>query len=101
VGSLRQTGASTATATVTVSTTGTGPVTLTVTWYASDSKGSLGQQDGFSQTYALSGQTQYTVTADHTYRSQACYWGVAATTTPQAGNGSSWQQILTRQCDIR
>ncbi|MGP3953207.1 serine/threonine-protein kinase [Streptomyces sp. 7N604] len=101
VGSLQQTGSTSATASVNVSTTGTGAVTLTVTWYASDSKGSLGEQDGVSQTFALSGRTAYTITADHVFRSSACYWGVVGTTNPEADNGSSWQQILTRQCDIR
>ncbi|MGP3925007.1 protein kinase domain-containing protein [Streptomyces sp. 8N616] len=101
VGSLQQTGSTSATASVNVSTTGTGAVTLTVTWYASDSKGSLGEQDGVSQTFALSGRTAYTITADHVFRSPACYWGVVGTTDPEADNGSSWQQKLIRQCDIR
>jgi serine/threonine-protein kinase len=100
---LRQTGVATASASVTVGTDGAGPVTLTVTWYVSDTKGTLGTQDGSPQTYALSGSTQYTVSPapTHTYTGAGCYWGALATTSPAAAGGGSSQQIVTRQCGIR
>jgi serine/threonine-protein kinase len=100
---LQQTGTASASASVTVGTDGTGPVTLTVTWYVSDTKGTLGTQDGSPQTYTLSGSTQYTVSPapTHTYTGAGCYWGAMATTSPAAAGGGSSQQIVTRQCGIR
>jgi serine/threonine-protein kinase len=75
-------------------------VTLTVTWYLGDTKGTLGTQDGSPQTYALSGSTQYTVSPTHSYTGTGCYWGALATTSPAAAGGGSSQQILSRQCAI-
>jgi serine/threonine-protein kinase len=100
---LQQTGTASASASVTVGTDGAGPVTLTVTWYVSDTKGTLGTQDGSPQTYTLSGSTQYTVSPapTHTYTGAGCYWGAMATTSPAAAGGGSSQQIVTRQCGIR
>jgi serine/threonine-protein kinase len=101
VESLRQVDPTSATATVNVSTTTTGTVTLTLTWYASNTKGTAGKQNDAVHTFNLKGRTAYTITDPHTFNTQACYWGVAATTNPEADNGSSWQQILTRQCQIQ
>lgn len=99
--SLRQTGTVSAAASVTVGTDGTGPVTLTVSWYYSDTKGELGTQDGSSQSYDLSGSTQYTVSPAHDFQGSGCYWGSLAATAPAAAGGSASQQIVTRQCDLR
>ncbi|MDT0567269.1 serine/threonine-protein kinase [Streptomyces sp. DSM 3412] len=98
---FRQTGPATATATIDIVTDGTGPVSLTVSWYAGDSRGQLGTADGASQTFERSGATQYTLTVDHAFRSNACYWAVQATTTPTSADGGASQQLLTRRCDIR
>ncbi|MEU4097023.1 serine/threonine-protein kinase [Streptomyces sp. NPDC026673] len=98
--SLAQTGAFGASATIRVNTGDKRPVTVTVTWYTSDAKGELGTSDG-AQTFTRNGSTSYTFTANHTFpRGGGCYYGAVATTDPPAGNGSSWQQILTRQCVI-
>ncbi|MFF9039042.1 protein kinase [Streptomyces sp. NPDC014892] len=101
VSGFRQTGPATATATIEIVTDGTGPISLTVSWFAGDSKGQLGAADGVTQTFERSGATRYTLTVDHAFRSTACYWAVQATTTPTAADGGASQQLLTRRCDIR
>ncbi|WP_338673794.1 serine/threonine-protein kinase [Streptomyces sp. SCSIO 30461] len=100
VAELRQSGSTTASASIVVVTSGTGPVSLTVTWYASSRDGSIGIQDGPSQTFRLSGKNSYTVTAAHGFRDNACYWGVAAT-SPASGGGGTFRQIVTQRCDVR
>ena len=99
VTSLRQTGTTSGAATIDVATDGTGPVTVVVTWFTGHAKGELGAPDG-SETFERSGATQYTISLNHTFQGQGCYWGVRATTNPAAANGSSSQQILTRRCTI-
>lgn len=101
VSGFRQTGPTTATATVAITTDGPGPVSLTVSFFTSESGRQLGTPDGASQTLARSGATQYTVTVDHTFQDNGCYWAVRATTTPAAADGGASQQLLTRRCDIR
>ncbi|MGW3097413.1 protein kinase domain-containing protein [Streptomyces sp. NPDC001102] len=101
VSALQQTGPSTATATVDITTDGTGPLTLTVSWFTGNLAGPLGSPDGASQTFERSGATHYTLTVQHTFQNAGCYWAVQATTTPAAASGSSSQQILTRQCELR
>ncbi|MDX3639980.1 serine/threonine protein kinase, partial [Streptomyces sp. MB09-02B] len=103
VSGFRQTGPVTATATIGIVTDGTGPVSLTVSWFAGDSRGQLGAPEGTSQTFERSGATQYTLTVDHAFRSTGCYryWAVQAATTPTAADGGASQQLLTRRCDIR
>lgn len=98
---LRQTGPSKAAAAVDVATDGTGPVTLTVTWYVSESKGSRGTRDGAARTYRLSGKTAYTVSLEHTYERSGCSWRLSAGTSPAADSGGSGQQILRRECQLR
>ncbi|MEU5277044.1 serine/threonine-protein kinase [Streptomyces asoensis] len=98
---LRQTGPTTATATVDVTTDGTGPFTVTVAWFTGDSARGLGTADGAPQTFRRSGATSYSLTADHTFQNQGCYWTVRVTTTPASGDGGASQQLVTRQCDIR
>jgi serine/threonine-protein kinase len=95
---LQRVGRTGATSTIEIATSGTGPVTLTVTWYAGKAEGDLGTQDGTPQTFELSGRTQYTVTADHTFQNRGCYWGVLASTTPAAAGGTSQQQIPSGLC---
>ncbi|BBC35018.1 Serine/threonine protein kinase [Streptomyces graminofaciens] len=101
VSGFRQTGPTTATATIDITTDGTGPLSLTVSWFTGDTGGQLGTPDGAVQTLERSGATQYTLTVDHTFRSNACYWSVRATTTPASADGGASQQLLTRRCDIR
>ncbi|TLS46846.1 serine/threonine protein kinase [Streptomyces montanus] len=101
VSGFRQTGPTTATATLDITTDGTGPVSLTVSWFTGDTKGQLGTPDGASQTFERSGATQYTLTVDHTFQGNGCYWAVRATTTPASADGGASQQLLTRQCEIR
>ncbi|MFE4833015.1 serine/threonine-protein kinase [Streptomyces sp. NPDC056672] len=96
---LRQTGTATATADVDITTDGTGPVTVVITWFAGETSGELGAQDG-SQTFRREGATQYTIPLDHTFQRQACYWGVQATTDPAPASGGSSQQIVIRRCVI-
>ncbi|MEV0041829.1 hypothetical protein [Streptomyces sp. NPDC050804] len=96
---LRQTGTATATAAVDIATDGTGPVTVVITWFAGETSGELGAQDG-SQTFRREGATQYTIPLDHTFQRQACYWGVQATTDPAPASGGSSQQIVIRRCVI-
>ena len=96
-----QTGPTGATATVRVTTTGTGPVTLTVTWDAGDTRGVPGTRDGAVRTYTLSGETAYSISVEHTFTGRGCYWGVGASTDPAPAGGSAWQQVLTRQCELR
>lgn len=98
---FRQTGPTTATATIGITTDGTGPLSLTVSWFAGDTGGQLGTQDGAVQTLERSGATQYTLTVDHTFRNLGCYWAVRATTTPASADGGASQQLLTRRCDLR
>ncbi|MFF6781219.1 protein kinase [Streptomyces sp. NPDC012510] len=101
VSGFRQTGPTTATATIAVTTDGTGPVSVTVSWFTSASGRGLGTPDGASQTFERGGATQYTLTVDHTFQNDGCYWAVQATTTPAAADGGASQQLLTRRCDIR
>jgi serine/threonine-protein kinase len=98
--SLTQTGVFGASAAIQVSASDGRPVTVTVSWYVSNAKGELGTADG-AQTFTRNGSTSYTFSADHTFpRGSGCYYSAVATTRPAAGNGQSWQQILTRQCGI-
>ncbi|MFJ9539728.1 serine/threonine-protein kinase [Streptomyces sp. NPDC101225] len=101
VSAFRQSGPTTGTATIDVTTDGTGPVSLTVSWFTSNLGVQLGSQDGPSQTFARSGATRYTITVDHTFQNDGCYWAVQATTSPASANGGATQQILTRQCELR
>ncbi|MFE1315962.1 serine/threonine-protein kinase [Streptomyces sp. NPDC058755] len=101
VSAFRQTGPSTASATVDITTDGTGPISITVSWFTSDSAGVLSIPDGAPQTFERSGATQYSLAVDHTFQNKGCYWAVQATTTPAAANGGASQQLLTRQCDLR
>jgi len=98
---FQQTGSTTGTATVTVTTDGTGPVAVTIAWFTGDTSGQLGDPDGESQTYERSGSTQYTLTVDHTFQTTGCYWAGQATTEPASAGGAAWQQLPTRQCDLR
>ncbi|WP_336111268.1 protein kinase domain-containing protein [Streptomyces sp. PTD9-10] len=101
VSAFRQTGPSTASATIDITTDGTGPISITVSWFTSDSAGVLSVPDGAPQTFERSGATQYSLAVDHTFQNNGCYWAVQATTTPAAASGSASQQLLTRQCDLR
>ncbi|MGJ5805362.1 serine/threonine-protein kinase [Streptomyces europaeiscabiei] len=101
VSGFRQTGPTTATTTIDIIADGTGPLSLTVSWSTGDTGGQLGTPDGAVQTLERSGATQYTLTVDHTYQSNGCYWSVRATTTPASADGGASQQLLTRRCDIR
>ncbi|MFJ1805724.1 MULTISPECIES: serine/threonine-protein kinase [unclassified Streptomyces] len=98
---FRQTGSTTATATIGITTDGTGPLSVTVSWYTSGTGRGLGTADGATQTFERSGATQYTLTVDHTFQNQGCYWAVRVTTTPASADGGASQQLLTRQCEIR
>jgi serine/threonine protein kinase len=101
VSGFQQTGSTTATATIGITTDGTGPVSVTVSWFTGSTGGELGTPDGASQTFERSGATQYTLTVDHTFQNNGCYWAVRATTTPASADGGASQQLLTRRCDIR
>lgn len=101
VTNFRQTGSTTASATITVTTDGTGPLSISVSWFTSDSGRGLGTADGASQTFQRSGSTQYSLTVDHTFGNTGCYWAVRATTAPTSADGGGSQQLLTRQCEIR
>ncbi|MFJ9871041.1 protein kinase [Streptomyces sp. NPDC101165] len=101
VSAFRQTGPSTASAIIDITTDGTGPISITVSWFTSNAAGVLGIPDGAPQTFQRSGATQYSLTVDHTFQNQGCYWAVQATTNPAAANGGASQQLLTRQCDLR
>ncbi|MFE1879676.1 serine/threonine-protein kinase [Streptomyces diastatochromogenes] len=101
VSAFRQTGPSTAAATVDVTTDGTGPISITVSWFTSDSAGVLGIPDGAPQSFERSGATQYSLAVDHAFQNEGCYWAVQATTAPAAANSGASQQLLTRQCDLR
>lgn len=101
VSTFRQTGPTTATATIDVTTDGTGPLSITVSWFTSNTAGQLGAPDGASQTFERSGSRHYTITVDHTFRNDGCYWAVQATSTPGSADGGASQQLLTRQCEIR
>ncbi|WP_093630446.1 serine/threonine-protein kinase [Streptomyces sp. 3213.3] len=101
VSAFSQTGPTTSTATITVTTDGSGPISVTVSWFTNTASGGAGSPDGASQTFERSGATQYTITADHTFQNDGCYWTVQATTTPAPASGGASQQILTRQCEIR
>ncbi|MEU2108599.1 protein kinase [Streptomyces sp. NPDC019507] len=100
IGSLRQTGTTTATATVEVVTDGTGPVRIVLDWATAAAKGGPGTPDG-TDTLERSGATRYTLTVEHVFRNaRACYWRLTAGTSPAAANGGSQQEILTRRCTI-
>ena len=101
VSDFQQTGPTTAAATVGITTDGTGPVTITVSWFTSNTAGQLGTPDGASQTFERSGATQYALTVDHTFLNRGCYWALQITTTPASSDGGASQQLLTRQCEIR
>ena len=99
---FRQTGPTTATTTIDITTDGTGPLSLTVSWFTGDTGGQLGTADGAAQTFERGGATQYTLTVDHTFQSNGCYWAVRATTTPASADGGASQQLLTRRgCPIQ
>ncbi|NGO42043.1 serine/threonine protein kinase [Streptomyces ureilyticus] len=95
------TGPTTASATIDITTDGTGPLSITVSWSTGDTEGKLGLPDGASQTFERSGATQYTLTVDHTFQDNGCYWTVQATTTPASADGGASQQLLTRRCVLR
>jgi serine/threonine-protein kinase len=100
VTSLRQTGPTSAAASVAVTTSGPGPVTLTVSWYSMDGKGTRTPEG--RRTFQLSGQTQYTrELPDLSFQNGGCYWywGVLASTEPASPRVAS-QQIPTL-CDLR
>jgi serine/threonine-protein kinase len=101
VSGFRQTGPTTATATIDITTDGTGPLSLTVSWFTGDTAGQLGTPDGAVQTLERGGATRYTLTVDHAFRNNGCYWAVRVTTTPSSADGGASQQLLTRRCDIR
>ncbi|MFE9440382.1 serine/threonine-protein kinase [Streptomyces sp. NPDC006602] len=100
VSGFRQTGPTTATATIGITTDGTEPFSITVSWFTGDTGGQPGTPDGASQTFERSGATQYTLTVDHTFQGNGCYWTVQATTTPPSADGGASQQLLTRGCVI-
>jgi serine/threonine-protein kinase len=101
VSGFRQTGPSTATATIDITMDGTGPAAITVAWFTGDTGGRLGTPDGASQTFERSGATQYTLTVEHTFQNNGCYWAVQATTTPASADGGASQQLVTRRCAIQ
>jgi serine/threonine-protein kinase len=102
VSAFRETGLMTATATIDITTDGTGPVSVTVSWFTSDTEGEPGTPDGASQTFDRSGATQYTITVDHVFQGNGCYWAVQAETTPGSADGGASQQLLpTGGCTIR
>ncbi|WP_328770049.1 serine/threonine-protein kinase [Streptomyces sp. NBC_00286] len=101
VSGFRQTGPTTASATIDITTDGTGPLSITVSWSTGDTGGQLGLPDGASQTFERSGATQYTLTVDHTFQGNGCYWTVQAATTPASADGGASQQLLTRRCVLR
>ncbi|WP_405623578.1 serine/threonine-protein kinase [Streptomyces sp. NBC_00076] len=102
VSSFQQTGSTTASATIDITTDGTGPISVTVSWSTGDTGLQLGTTpDGESQTFGRSGATQYTLTVDHTFQGNGCYWTVQATTTPASADGGASQQLLTRGCGLR
>ncbi len=101
VSGFSQTGPTTATATVDVTTDGTGPISITVSWFTSNTSGQPGTADGAPQTFTRSGATTYSISVDHTFQNTGCYWSIYATTDPAAAGGDASQQLLTRQCDIR
>ncbi|WP_328684833.1 serine/threonine-protein kinase [Streptomyces sp. NBC_00343] len=101
VSAFSQTGPTTSTATITVTTDGSGPISVSVSWFTEEASGGAGSPDGASQTFERSGATQYTITVDHTFQNDGCYWTVQATTTPAPASGGASQQILTRRCEIR
>ncbi|MFF8386431.1 protein kinase domain-containing protein [Streptomyces kanasensis] len=98
---FRQTGPTTATAAFDVTADGPGPVTLHVTWYAGDSWGSPGAQDGPTETYRRAGADTHTLTLTHTFRTAGCHWTAAVTTDPAPAGGASSRQLQTRRCEIR
>ncbi|WP_228975688.1 serine/threonine-protein kinase [Streptomyces sp. DH12] len=98
---FRQTGPATATASFEVTTDGPGPVTLYVTWYAGDSPGAPGTQDGATETYRRDGAEARTLTLTHTFGTRGCHWTAAVTTEPAPAGGASSRQLLTRGCEIR
>jgi tRNA A-37 threonylcarbamoyl transferase component Bud32 len=75
---------------VTVRTTGPGPVVLSLHYNRYPTKGGTPVPDGASSR-SLSGARSYTITDSHSFSSCAEYWGVVASTTPAAANGSSSQ----------
>ncbi|MFJ4990319.1 protein kinase [Streptomyces sp. NPDC088732] len=100
VTTLSQTGTFDVSASVRVTTSDARPVTLTVSWFQGTGKGEPGTPDGTS-VFPLSGQAAYTITAPHSFpRTSGCWFGAVASTSPDAGNGQSTQQILSdsRQC---
>ncbi|MEW2117365.1 serine/threonine-protein kinase [Streptomyces sp. NPDC005474] len=101
VSGFRQTGPTTASATIDITTDGTGPISITVSWSTGNTALRLGTNpDGASQTFERSGATQYTLTVDHTFQGEGCYWTVQATTTPASADGGASQQLLTRGCGV-
>ncbi|MFJ3496647.1 serine/threonine-protein kinase [Streptomyces sp. NPDC086091] len=101
LGGFRQTGNATATASVTVTTDGTGPVTVTVGWFSGDAAGQSGAPDGAATVRRLSGSTQYTFTAEHTFGGKGCYWTVQVGTSPASADGGASQQLLIRRCTVQ
>ncbi|MCZ4608224.1 serine/threonine-protein kinase [Streptomyces sp. Lzd4kr] len=89
-----------ATASIRVITTGTAPVSITLTWYTSDRSGIPGAQHGVTRTYIVSGRTTYSLSYPHDYSDDGCpwYWGVRASTTPQAASGSAYLDTDARSC---
>ncbi|WP_406425161.1 serine/threonine-protein kinase [Streptomyces sp. NBC_01589] len=102
---LQQTSPTTATATFRIQTDGAGPLTLTVAWFTSGEPGGPFTPDGPAETFKRSGESRgsnyFTVTVEHTFQTDACYWTVQATTDPASPGGVRTAQVELRRCVVR
>ncbi|MFC9842410.1 serine/threonine-protein kinase [Streptomyces sp. NPDC060223] len=87
-------------ANVTLTATSAEPITVTFTWYTSDTKDTPETPHGAAETVSLSGHTTYSMTVDHAFGVKDCsgYWGLSATTSPAAPSGSAYQDVNAVAC---
>ncbi|MGW4517154.1 protein kinase domain-containing protein [Streptomyces sp. NPDC004393] len=97
---LRATSPTAATATLTITTDGPGPLTLTVRWFTSGEPGGPFTPDGQADKFERSGASSYTVTVDHAFQPDACYWTVQATTDPASADGGATAQWQLHRCVV-
>ncbi|MFJ9359329.1 serine/threonine-protein kinase [Streptomyces mirabilis] len=96
---LQQTSPTTATATLTITTDGPGPLTLTVEWFTSGESAGPLTPDGPPDKFKRSGASSYTVTVEHAFQRNSCYWWtVKATTDPASADGGATAQPPLRSC---
>ncbi|MFJ9752806.1 serine/threonine protein kinase [Streptomyces chartreusis] len=91
-----------AVARVRITTISKSEVSANLSWYRSDTSGSLEVQDGDGNVRRLRGNTSYEFTVRHRFDSAECplYWAVQLNTTPPASTERIQDEVLATSCPI-